>query len=64
MQPGACFTRRIGSTKYKVHIFFTGSETMEEKILHLVREECLDYGEKRGIISMPQMRTEPERRLG
>ena len=62
MQPKACFTRRIGTTNYRVRVYFTGTETMEDKILHLVREESLDYGEKRGIISMPQMSREPERR--
>ena len=62
MQPKACFTRRIGSTNYKVQIYFTGNETMEDKILRLVREKYLDCEEKRGIITMPQVRPEPERR--
>ena len=42
MKPKACFTRRIGSTNYRVNIFCTGNETMEQKILHLVRENGMD----------------------
>ena len=62
MTSKACFTRRIGMTNYKVRIYFTGSETMEDKILHLVREEGMDIPPERGIMTMPQMSREPERR--
>ena len=62
MRQGASLTKRIGSTNYRVRIFFTGNETMEDKILRLVREEALDYAEKCGIMTMPQMSREPERR--
>ena len=63
MKESACLTRRIGSTTYRVHIFCTGNETVEDKILRLIREESLDYGEKCGIMTMPQMSRKPERRL-
>ena len=62
MQESACLTRKIGSTTYRVRIFCTGNETMEDKILRLIREESLDYGENCGIMTMPQMSREPERR--
>ncbi|RKJ30186.1 hypothetical protein D7X25_37415, partial [bacterium 1XD42-8] len=37
-------TRRIGSTVFKVNIFTKegGSETMEDKILRLIRREGID----------------------
>ena len=63
MMPKACFTRRIGSTNYRVNIFCTGNETMEQKILHLVRENGMDISPERGIMTMPQMSREPERRI-
>ena len=62
MEPKVRMTRRIGSTNYKVRIYFNGNETMEEKILRLVREKGMDYTEKSGIMTMPQMSREPERR--
>ena len=57
-----CLTRRIGSTTYKIKVHFseTGRETMEEKILRLVREESLDNRTKCGIMTMPQMDRQPE----
>ena len=33
---------------------------MEDKILHLIRNEALDIPEKRGIIKLPQMSRQPE----
>lgn len=62
MEPKVRMTRRIGSTVYKVRIYFTGDETMEEKILRLVREKGMDYDGKSGIMTVPQMSREPERR--
>ena len=62
MKPKVCFTRRIGSTNYRVRIFCTGSETMEDKILHLVWENGMDISPEHGIMTMPQMSREPERR--
>ena len=35
---------------------------MGDKILRLIREESPDYGESCGIMTMPQMSREPERR--
>ena len=45
--------RRIGNTTYKLRVHFSGeaTETMEEKILRLIRSEALDKREKRGIIN-------------
>ena len=45
--------RRIGTTTYKLRVHFSGkaTETMEEKILLLIRAEALDKREKRGIIN-------------
>ena len=45
--------RRIGNTMYKLRVHFSGeaTETMEEKILRLIRSEALDKREKRGIIN-------------
>ena len=50
-------TRRIGGTTYKVKIVFheSATETMEDKILRIVRNEVLENGEKCGIIDAPQM---------
>ena len=50
-------TKRIGSTIYKVKIYFsdTESETMEEKILRNIRNEVLEKSANRGKIKMPQM---------
>ena len=58
-------THRIGSTTYKIRVHFsdTAGETMEDKILHLIRGESLDNPQKRGIMTMPQMSRQPERSL-
>lgn len=48
--------RRIGSTTYKVKVYFKeDGETIEDKILRIVRNEILENGEKCGTISVPQM---------
>ena len=48
-------TRRIGSTTYKVKVvFLDGGETMEEKILRMIRNEGLQNG-------APQMSRQSER---
>ena len=56
-------TRRIGSTTYKVRVEFceNATETMEEKILRMVKNESLTDGEKCGIIESPQMSRQSER---
>lgn len=50
-------TRRIGSTTYKVKVVFSenGSETMEEIILRMIRNEGLQNGGERGTMDAPQM---------
>lgn len=56
-------TRRIGATTFKVKVVYndTGSETMEDKILRIVRNEVLENGEKCGIMELPQMSRQSER---
>lgn len=56
-------TRRIGSTTYKVKVVFPegGGETMEEKILRLIRNEGLAPDEKCGMIGTPHMSRQSER---
>ena len=56
-------TRRIGGTTYKVKVFFndTGHETMEDKILRIVRNEALDNDGKCDIMGVPQMSRQSER---
>ena len=56
----AYLTRRIGSTTYKIKVHFGDSGTMEEKILHMIREESLDKSSECGIIRMPQMSRQSE----
>ena len=61
----AYLTHRIGSTTYKIKVHFsdTGRETLEDKILHMIREESLDNPANCGIMRMPQMSRQPERSL-
>ena len=56
-------TRRIGNTVYKVKVFFKdeGNETMEDKILRIIRNELLENREICGIINVPQMSRQSER---
>ena len=54
--------RRIGSTTYKVKVYFKDSgETMEYKILRIGRNEGFKSDEPCGIISLPQMSRQSER---
>jgi len=57
-------TRRIGSTIFKVNIFTRedGAETMEDKILRLIQREGLASAENCGMMNMPQMNRQSERR--
>lgn len=50
-------TRRIGSTTYKVKVFFKDdkTETMQDKILRMIRSEALENGSECGIMEVPQM---------
>ncbi len=56
-------TRRVGSTTYKVRVHFSesGQETMEEKIIRLIRNDALDSKMECGIMELPQMSRQPER---
>ena len=54
--------RRIGKTTYHVKVFCKESgETMEDKILRIVRNETFKNDEACGIISLPQMSRQSER---
>ena len=56
-------TRRIGSTTYKVKVVFNenGTETMEDKILRLIRNEVITTAGTCDIIKAPQMSRQSER---
>ena len=56
-------TRRIGTTTYKVKVIFsdTEQETMEDKILRLIRNEAVTKDGTCGIMSSPQMSRQSER---
>ena len=56
-------TRRIGSTTYKVRVEFceNATETMEEKILRMIKNESLTNDDGCGIIESPQMSRQSER---
>ena len=55
--------RRIGSTTYKVRAFFKedGTDTMEDKILQMIRREGLASPVNRGMMNVPQMNRQSER---
>ena len=55
--------RRIGGTPYKVRVVFneSGGETMEDKILRMIRNETVTTGGTCGIIDSPQMSRQSER---
>ena len=54
--------RRIGKTTYNVKVFWKESgETMEDKILRIVRNEAFNNDEVCGIINLPQMSRQSER---
>ena len=55
--------RRIGGTTYKVRVAFSesGKETMEDKILRLIRNETVTKDGTCGIMSSPQMSRQSER---
>ena len=54
--------RRIGSTCFKVNAYTSNvsAETIEDKILRLVRNEVLDSGGKYAILNGPQMSRQSE----
>ena len=55
--------RRIGGTTYKVRVAFseTAVETMEEKILRMIRNEGVTNDGTCGIMEAPQMSRQSER---
>ena len=55
--------RSIGGTNYKVKVVFsdTEKETMEDKILRMIRNETVTTGGTCGIIDSPQMSRQSER---
>ena len=56
-------TCRIGNTTYKVKVEFceNATETMEEKILRMIKNESLTNDVGCGIIESPQMSRQSER---
>ena len=53
---------RIGKTTFNVKVFCKESgETMEDKILRIVRNEAFKNDEACGIINLPQMSRQSER---
>jgi hypothetical protein len=50
--PAFSLNRRIGSTYYTVNVHFSdkAKQTMEEKLLHMIRNETVDISEDCGII--------------
>lgn len=56
-------TRRIGSTIYKVRVVFneSGTETMEDKVLRIIRNEVVTTAGTCDIIDAPQMSRQSER---
>ena len=60
---GIFLTRHIGKTTYKVrvHLSETANETMEDKILRLIRNDGLARDGECGIRDLPQMSRQSER---
>jgi len=60
--PHTTLTRRIGSTTYKVSVHFqeNGSQTMADKILHMIQNEGLATEPTCGTIDMPQVSRQSE----
>ena len=56
-------TWRIGGTTYKVRVAFseTAAETMEEKILRMIRNDGVTIDGTYGIMEVPQMSRQSER---
>ena len=56
-------THRIGGKTYKVKVVFneSGTETMEDKILRIIRNEVHTSCEKYDIINKPRMSRQSER---
>ena len=61
--PAFSLSRRIGQTYYTVNVRFSdqAKQTMEDKLLHLIRNETVDFDENCGIMTLPQMSRQSER---
>jgi hypothetical protein len=57
--PAFSLSRRIGQTYYTVNVRFNdhATQTMEEKLLHMIQNETVDFDENCGII--PYATNEP-----
>ena len=55
--------RRIGGSTYKVRVAFSenGKETMEDKILRMIRNEAVTSDGTYDIMDVPQMSRQSER---
>lgn len=56
-------TQHIGQTTYRVriHLSETAEETMEDKILRLIRNDGLTNEDTRAILNVPQVSRQSER---
>lgn len=56
-------SRRIGSTNYRVSVCCSdaATETFEDKILRLIRNEAMEIGEKCVIMTLSQASRQSER---
>ena len=61
--PTFTLSRRIGSTYYKVNVHFSdqATQTMEDKLMHMIRNETVDIDENCDIMTVPQMSRQSER---
>ncbi len=59
----AAFTRRIGSTTYRVSVHFkdSGEQTAADKILRMIQNQDLASLTDCGIINIPQVSRQSER---
>ena len=57
------FYRRVGNTNFKVRVVFSenATETMEDKILRIVRNSGEHFGDMYDIMTVPQMSRQSER---
>ena len=55
--------RRIGSTNFtvNVHCSNTAAETLEDKIIRLIRNDAMDINVECGIMELPQTSRQSER---
>jgi len=51
------FTKRIGSTMYTINVYLssTSRETMQDKVLRLVRNECENPSRENSFLKNPQI---------